>query len=270
VVTVHEITVHFVDPSRTVLLAGRTVQREFDAEVRFPMGINGPFPLIVFGHGFNDTPDTYAGLLDTWAKSGYVVIAPIFPLENSNARGGATRDDLHNQPGDMGLVISSLMNPSTSRQEKAANLTDLSHIAVTGQSDGGDTALAAAYGPRQYRAPNITAAMILSGADDPLLGQFSMPADGPPLLAVQGTDDTINPPDQTHAFFDSAARPKYLLNLEGAGHQAPYTDPGPDLTMVEKMTLAFLDRYLKGDQGALSRYVGHQSAGPGSVLIANQ
>ncbi len=267
---VKETIVRFTDPARTIVVGGHTAQRSFQAEVRYPTGAQGPFPLIVFGHGFNDTPDVYAALLDSWTKAGYIVVAPIFPLENSNAPGGPTREDLHNQPLDMALVILSLLTPQTPAQARVAGMTNLKHIAVSGQSDGGDTALAAAYGPPQYRAPAVDAAVILSGADDPLLGEFSMPANGPPLLAVQGTADTINPPSETHRFFDLAARPKYLLSLLGAGHQSPYTQPGPDLTMVEHVTLAFLDRYLKGNRTPLSRYVARGSGGQGSTLIASE
>jgi fermentation-respiration switch protein FrsA (DUF1100 family) len=148
-------------------------------------------------------------------------------------------------------------------------MIDSSRIAVSGQSDGGDTALAVAYdGP--VRDTRVKAAVILSGAEDPFAAAFTMPADGPPLLAIQGTADTINPPDQTYAFFDQAARPKYLLKLLGAGHLPPYSDPGPELTAVENMTLAFLGQYLKGRPAALSRYVGSGSTGDDSTLTAER
>jgi len=65
-----------------------------------------PFPLIVFGHGFAVTPHPYAALLRAWARAGYVVAAPIFPLENAHAPGGPNESDLVNQPGDMSVVIS--------------------------------------------------------------------------------------------------------------------------------------------------------------------
>jgi hypothetical protein len=39
--------------------------------------------------------------------------------------------------------------------------------------------------------------------------------------------------------------------------------------MVEHMTLAFLNRYLKGRSPGLARYVRNGSAGAGSVLISD-
>ncbi len=264
-ITLGVVVLHLVDSTRTVSISGQSVPRSFDTIVRYPIGLPGPFPLIVFGHGYAVTPAPYARLLDAWAKAGYIVAAPIFPLENANAPGGPNENDLPNQPGDMSLVITSLLHPSTPAASKVARLMNSRHIAVSGQSDGGDTALAVAYDP-SVRDPRVTAAIILSGMEDPFAHQFAMPRQGPTLLAIQGSADTINPPAATRAFFDQASPPKYLLTLIGAGHLPPYTEPGPELTTVEHMTLAFLNHYFKGRSRNFPRYLAARSAGPGSTL----
>jgi hypothetical protein len=41
-------------------------------------------------------------------------------------------------------------------------------------------------------------------------------------------------------------RPKFLLWLLGAGHLPPYTAHQPQLRIVERATVAFLNHYLKG------------------------
>jgi dienelactone hydrolase len=266
-IVVREVTMHLTDPSRTMTVLGRVVPRSFNVVVRYPSGAEGPFPLIVFGHGYAVTPAPYTRLLNAWTKAGYVVAAPIFPLENANAPGGPNEQDLVNQPGDMSLVITGLRDRVSPKASRLASIIDFSRIAVSGQSDGGDTALAAAYGPARDR--RITAAVILSGAEDPFAPPFSLPLGGPPLLATQGTADTINPPPQTYSFFRSASPPKYLLKLLGAGHLPPYTQPGSELSIIERVTLAFLDRYLKGEPAKLNRLVRNSSAGPGSVLISD-
>jgi dienelactone hydrolase len=217
-----------------------------------PARADGPFPLVVFGHGFAVTPKLYARLLQAWARAGYVVAAPVFPLENGDAPGGPDESDLVNQPADMRFVISRMLAAGNSGSGPLAGLIDPRQIAVAGQSDGGDTALAVAYdGP--YRDPRVGAAIILSGAEIPALGSFTFPIGGPPLLATQGTADTINPPSATSAFFDAARRPKYLLNLLGAEHLPPYSYQQPQLTIVERVTTAFLDGYLKHMPGPLGR-----------------
>ena len=44
-----------------------------------------------------------------------------------------------------------------------------------------------------------------------------------------------------------------MLQLPGAAHLGPYTDQQPQLSIVERETLAFLDRYLKHIPGARQR-----------------
>jgi dienelactone hydrolase len=262
--------VRLVDTSRTITLPdGTSEPRTLITEVRYPaLGApgatdvsnapaaraDGPFPLVIFGHGFAVTPGVYARLLQAWARAGYVVAAPVFPLENADAPGGPDESDLINQPADMRFVISRMLAANNAGSGPLAGLIDPRQIAVTGQSDGGDTALAAAY-DGAYRDPRVGAAIVLSGAEIPAVGSFTFPRGGPPLLATQGTADTINPPSSTNAFFEAAQRPKYLLNLLGAEHLPPYTDEQPQLTIVERVTIAFLDGYLKHMPGALERLV---------------
>ncbi len=207
------------------------------------------FPLVVFGHGYNVTPAPYSALLQAWARAGYVVAAPVFPLENANAPGGPDESDLVNQPADMSFIISSLLSRTRAPTGFLSGVIDPDQIAVTGQSDGGETALAVAYN-LYYVDRRVRAAVILSGAKIPGVGGFDFPSPSPPLLATQGTADTINPPSFTSAFFDVAPPPKYLLTMFGADHLGPYTDGQPQLGIVERVSLAFLDLYLKGERGA--------------------
>lgn len=233
----------FVDPSRTILLPdGRRVPRPLETVVRYPAA-GGPFPLIVFGHGFALGPATYTQLLNDWVRAGYVVAAPVFPLGNAAAPGGPNEADLINQPEDMSVVTGRLLALDARTTSVLHGKIDASRIAFAGHSDGAETALAAAYDPR-FRNPQVDAAIVLSGAALPGMGPF--PRGGPPLLAVQGTDDPINAPGNTAAYFRLARRPKFLLWLVGASHLPPYTTQEPQLEIVERATTAFLDHYLKG------------------------
>jgi fermentation-respiration switch protein FrsA (DUF1100 family) len=258
----------FTDTTRTLQLPeGRSEPRTLVTDVRYPaVGVasttdapnaspdrrDGPFPLVVFGHGFAETPDLYKRLLQTWARAGYVVAAPLFPLENANAPGGPDESDLPNQPADMSFVISRMLALTEEPADPFGGLINPAHVAVSGQSDGGDTALAVAYNP-SFHDPRVDVAVILSGAELPGSGPLAFSSSEPPLLATQGTADTVNPPSSTGEFFSAAQRPKYLLSLLGAEHLAPYRDQQPQLGIVERVTTAFLDGYLKGDHAALQR-----------------
>jgi acetyl esterase/lipase len=232
----------FVDHTRTIgLPGGRRVPRAVTTIVRYPAS-GGPDPLIVFAHGFAVTPATYAPLLRAWADAGYVVAAPVFPLTNANAPGGPNESDLPNQPADVRLVITRLLELAAQPHGEFRGRIDPRRIAVAGQSDGGLTALAVAY-ESHVRDPRIRAAVILSGAEPAGMGAF--PRRGPALLAMQGTADQTNLPENTVAYFDLAPRPKFLVMLEGASHLPPYTSEEPQLQLVERITLAFLDHYFK-------------------------
>jgi dienelactone hydrolase len=251
----------FVDRSRTIRLpSGRRVPRSLETVVRFPAA-GGAYPLIVFGHGYALTPASYAPLLQAWTQAGYVVAAPVFPLENAAAPGGPDESDLVNQPEDLSFVIARLLALDARTNGALYRKIDASRIAVAGHSDGAETALAVAY-DRRFRNPRVGAAIVLSGAALPGMGPF--PRRGPPLLAVQGTADTINAPATSAAFFRLARRPKFLLWLLGASHLPPYTDQQPQLGIVEHATTAFLDHYLKGRS---LRALGESARRPGIARL---
>jgi dienelactone hydrolase len=255
---------HLVDVSRSIRLPnGRVVARPVTTYVRYPGSGKAPWPLVVFGHGYAATPGIYAHLLRAWTLAGYVVAAPLFPLGNAHAPGGPDESDIVNQPRDLSFVISQLLEASRTRASALHGLIDPSHIAVAGQSDGGETAFAAAY-DSAFRDRRIDAAVILSGAQLPGVA-FHFPRPAVPLLAVQGTADTTNPPSYTYAFYNAAPRPKFLLTLPGTGHLAPYTTEEPQRGVVEQVTTAFLDRYLK--HGPLDQ-IERAADAPGIAVLA--
>ncbi len=275
----------FVDRARTVRFVNGTVEpRTLVTEVRYPavgragaddvhdaapLSGAGPYPLVVFGHGFAVTPDVYAALVDAWVRAGYVVAAPVFQLGSPYAPGGPNEADLVNWPRDMSFVISRMLDANAASSGPLAGILQRDRIAVAGQSDGGDTALAISFDPT-LRDSRVKAAVILSGAEIPMLGSFAFPRHGPPLLATQGSADTINPPSATQTFFSAAPAPKFLLTLVGAQHLPPYTTEQPYLSVIERVTIAFLDRYLKRMAPALARMLAAGSVNGVATLQAHR
>ncbi|MET0491156.1 MAG: hypothetical protein ABW143_13070, partial [Acidimicrobiales bacterium] len=94
---------------------------------------HGPWPLVVWVHGPESPPESYAVLLDEIAAAGNVVVAPAMP---GNAGAGAVLA-LPFQPGRVRQVIDAV---TTGPYLIAA--ADPEHIAVAGHSLGAMTALA--------------------------------------------------------------------------------------------------------------------------------
>ena len=262
-------TVTFVDHSREAVYHGGVITpRRLVTQIRYPaigptaddvrdapvLPAAAPYPLIVFGPGFTETPAIYYRLLDAWARSGYIVAGVSFPLTTTHVPGGRRRNfDLINQPRDMSFVISSMLDDNQAAESFLHGLINDREIAVAGQSDGAATALAVAEDPR-FADPRVRAAVVLSGAElDQIDDHIQFASTGPALLAVQGTSDLINEPSATYRYFAGAPEPKALLRLLGAGHLPPYTTQAPYLGVVERVTAAFLDHYLLDEPGSLTR-----------------
>ena len=207
-----ETTIQLVDTSRPTVSRGRTLSpsRALPTLVWAPQ-VAGRWPLIVFAHGFDAGPDPYAALLGAWAAHGYVVAAPEFPLTDAAVAGNNLDEaDITNQPSDLRFVTDSLVAPGS----PVAALIDPDRVAVTGHSDGAETALAASVDSVPAGQPTYRALIAMSV--QPLVGNPQ--TNNPPILIVQGDADTINVPPLGYQTWDLARSPKYLLVLHGGGH----------------------------------------------------
>jgi dienelactone hydrolase len=186
----------------------------------------------MFAAGYRVGPDTYSDLLRSWAAAGFVVAAPEFPLEDQAVAGAALDEgDLTNEPADVAFVMAALLRPA----DPVASRIAADQVAVTGHSDGAEVALAVA----QEGLSAVKAAIIMSG--QPVTPKQSP---NPPLLVIQGNQDTINPPSLSQAVYDTATPPRYFLTLIGAGHLPPYVPGTAWEPIVKAVTLDFLSLYL--------------------------
>lgn len=207
------------------------------------------FPLIAFAPGFRQCATSYRDLLRQWASAGYVVAAVDFPLTNCHVA-APDESDLSNQPADMAFVIQRLLRLSDRSGDRLTGLVAANRVAVAGHSDGGDTVAAmAAASCCRYR--ELRAVIVLAGAEWPPLPGKWFAAPAPPMLYVQGTADTWNPPAASLQLYQAdTTGVRYYLQLFGANHFAPYEGGSEPEPLVEQVTLDFLDRYLAGHSGA--------------------
>jgi len=212
----------------------------------------GPFPLLMFAPGFQQCSDTYEHLLRAWVSAGYVVASVDFPRTDCLVGSAAYEPDLVNQPGDMSYALSRLLALSAHPHDFLSGRLNPHAIAATGQSDGGDTvaALAADTCCQDHR---LQAVAVLSGAEWPPMPGPYFTRGSPPMLFVQGNADTINPPwTSVQLYRADRSSHRYYLDLYGADHMVPYTGDNPVERLVARITLAFFDRYVLGQAGAVT------------------
>ena len=246
----------FVEPARTGAAGAPLGPRRLVTEIRYPLASSVPprggYPLLLFAPGFMQCGRPYAPLLRSWASAGYVVATVDFPRTDCRVGARAYEPDLVNQPADMSYVLTRLLALDAQPHELFSGLIDGQEIAATGQSDGGDTVAALAANPccTDHR---VKAVAVLSGAEWPPMPGRYFARSAPPMLFVQGTADTINPPWTSRQLYQQDRNPvKYYLDLFGANHLIPYWGVDPVEQLVARVTLAFFDRYVLGQARALA------------------
>jgi hypothetical protein len=216
----------------------------------------GPYPVIVFAHGYDADPNTYRALLVSWAESGYVVVAPFFPDTSLSAieaqHGVDTELDMFNQPGDIAFVVSRIVEAAHGSPPPRAGylvgLVNSARLILAGQSDGADTLAALLYdheyaGTLASMAVHPAAVALLSGAEWARAEDaYSAPSGGGrPVMVVQSLTDSCNDPVDSSELYNMATGPKWFLALEDATHLGPYVGDGAAAQVVERVTVGFFD-----------------------------
>jgi dienelactone hydrolase len=251
---VEHITLDLVDTSRPTPAnaeAPGSDQRELTTEVYVPAGA-GPFPLIAFSHGWAGHPRKFTQLFQAWAEAGYAVAAPAFPVSNDQAPGGASSDDVREQPADISFVLDQVLAAGADEDDPLYGAFDPDHVGAAGLSLGGVTTFGVAFG-NCCRDDRITAAIVMDGAAVTFHDTLDS---GLPLMVMHGDEDYLVPYEAATVAYGEAVAPKWFVTIHEAIHFEPYEDtPDPADDLVRATTIAFWDRYLGGDDAAEQRIV---------------
>lgn len=244
-----------------------------------PQG-DGPFPVVVFSHGFASDERQYDALFKHWASHGYVILAPY------HADGGGMPRAIFNslRRGNDGLVAARVadvkrvldhLDQLDALSPGLSALVNRSRIAVAGHSFGAFTAQqfggAATVHPDsgqriEGRDERVRAVMAISppGEMFDIINAKSWLSMDTPMLATTGTWDVdgrfVTDWRQHRLSFDTA-RPgnNWLLVIEGADHYLGNLICRPDrnvapqadaLRMVNALSVTFLDAFLRSDPAA--------------------
>ena len=260
---VGESRVTFTEPTHTGTTGESLGQRTLVTEIWYPVArqsagsptAHGPFPLLMFAPGFQQCDTTYTDLLKAWAGAGYVVAAVNFPRTNCHVGAAAYEPDLVNQPQDVSYALTRTLAMSARPHTVLSGLVDRQEIGGAGQSDGGDT-VAALAADTCCTDRRVKAVAVLSGAEwAPMPGSYFTGA-APPMLFVQGSADTINPPWTSVQLYSADHEDaRFYLDLFGATHMEPYSGANPVERLVARSTVDFFDRYVLGQTDATAKMV---------------
>jgi dienelactone hydrolase len=195
-----------------------------DAYRDIPASNKGPFPLVLFAHGFAAYPTEYQYLLAHLASWGMVVAAPDFnergllaaltgttTTTDETAVMLATRDLMETQD----VMESGLLSGKVNTDD----------VATAGHSAGVSSAVGAAAADPSIktfvamsggRAPgSTTGTTTSSGSTIP-----DLPIPSQPGMVVTGGKDQVAAADRVRDFFDALNPPKRLVVVDDAGHNA--------------------------------------------------
>jgi len=234
------------DPDHTRSAPTRTLV----TDIYIPAGA-GPYPLIVHAHGADGDARKFTILAGAWARHGYVVAIPNFPLTSDTSGGPDEISDYVNQPADLHFVLDQVLHLAATPNTQLTGKIDTRHIGLSGLSLGGATAYGFGFNTCCHD-PRITAVIIMSGIKLPF-GNDPYVFDKP-ILIFHGTADPVIKYSTAPPVYASAARPKYFVSLIGAGHAPSYENtPDPHDGVVTAVTLDFWNTYLKGQKAAKAR-----------------
>ena len=213
---------------------------------------DGAFPLVVFAHGWNGRADHFRGFAERWARQGYVVALPTFPL----SREGIAVSDLADQPGDVSFVIDRL--EALTDDDPLAGHVDTGRVAVGGHSLGSATTFGVAYNSCCLD-DRIDATIPVAGGALPIDGGDYDAAPSTPMLLVHGARDAAVPVAAGDAMFDLFDAPTWYLRPVDADHVTVFT--GDAGRLFADAALAFLDAQLRDDGDALDAMGDEVAAG---------
>ncbi len=165
-------------------------QRSLPATIWYPAQFDGPYPLIVYSHGFGSSRGETEYLLRQLASYGYVVVAADFPLTSGSAPGGPNINDVSQQPADVSFLIDTVLALAGNEKPYSGEI-DADRIGIMGLSLGGFSTSLTAYHPR-LREPRVKAAISIAGPSANLTEKFYTQNELElPFLMIAGTADRL-------------------------------------------------------------------------------
>lgn len=191
---------------------------DIDAHPGADAATDGPYPVVLFSHGYAGFPEQSAELVTHLASWGFVVVAPdhversLSGLLGIGAQGVPKLED----PEVLSQSLDAALAEAEAEDSPLHELLDVDRVAVAGHSAGAGATYRTATSEPRIKA-FIAYSIGLGGGPD---GEGAEPPPVPevPGMVMAGTGDETIPFEASEAVFDGMAAPKYFVSIEGAGH----------------------------------------------------
>lgn len=226
----------------------------------------GPYPVVVFAHGFQLASSLYYSYVKHLASFGYVAIAADYPAPFFPANHALPAKDLS---GVLDWALSAVGTPVNGR-------ADPNLAGVSGHSLGGKLAILAASDDARFKATitfDPVNSSVLCNATDCPDAKARLPFAIPTAFVGETTDEVAGfggqacapKTDNFLAFYANAVAPSFAVTVVGANHMSFLDDPncgitcsvcqpakadhGEVLDLAHGYLVAFYERYLRGNVG---------------------
>ena len=219
---------------------------------------SGPWPIIIFSHGFHGCNTQSIFLMEGLAGAGYAVFAPNHrDAACGNIRAWFTRAEAPlGDPrkwtdatyADRAEDIEKLLNALSGDARYNLPAFDWAHVGLVGHSLGGYTVLGLGGAWRRWKDARVKAVLALSPYAAPFIWRKTLSGVDAPVMYQGGTRDYGITPfvNKGEGAYDQTPAPKYFVDFDGAGHFAWTNLRGTYHAAIVDYSVAFLDRYLKG------------------------
>jgi dienelactone hydrolase len=196
-----------------------------DAYTGVPVSSHGPFPVVLFSHGYGGYPEQSSFLTDHLATWGFVVVAPDHRSRDLHAVVTGTTGKGQNDIADLRQALAFVRRMNATKATLLTGKLDLTRVAALGHSAGGGAVITLAHDA------DIRTYVAMAPVPE-------SPPPSKPGLIMQGTADKVVDPTGTLALYGRLRAPKRLVLIDGTGHNV--FDDGCTIGAAEGGLVAFI------------------------------
>ncbi len=181
---------------------------------------DGPFPLVLFAHGFASYRQQSSFLTTHLASWGFVVVSPDFLNRGLKAVLGEPPAAFPSDAAVVDEAIRTTSDLTSGEGNLLSGVVDMSQVFPVGHSAGGGTAI------QMLGRDDVPSAITLAsgyGIAAAIAGRFDVPLDKP-VTWIGATNDHIASIDDVRNGFRMTAGPARLVEISGSGHLNAFSD----------------------------------------------